>query len=216
MAEKLAERVRQGRQQPANGGTVATTDEGAAALVAAVRRMQPQYEIAVGSIRGATADQLVRDATTLIRRTPRLAECNRDTVLGGLMSFAQFGLRVGTPLGRRLADPDVVGAQPPTGSHGDRRLQGLHEARLQRLRAQATCARAPSTPTTNGWWSTAPRSASSTGPGSTWAWAGAATRSATTAWSTCSPGGAVPLPHPRGDGRPPRPVRHGQGHELLR
>jgi len=102
MAEELRRRVREGRQgnQTGGGGNGTVAVEGPTkALISAVREMEPQYAIAIGNIRGATADQLVRDATTLIRRTPKLAECAQATVLGGLMNFAQLGLRVATPLG---------------------------------------------------------------------------------------------------------------------
>jgi len=45
--------------------------------------------------RGAEARQLVRDALTVISNNPRLAECTRVSVLGGLMTMAQLGLRPG-------------------------------------------------------------------------------------------------------------------------
>lgn len=44
---------------------------------------------------GMEARQLVRDAMSLIRQNPDLAKCVADTVLGGLMTFAQLGLRPG-------------------------------------------------------------------------------------------------------------------------
>jgi recombination protein RecT len=98
MADKLAERVRSTRQgrggDPAAGREVdRRPDE--AALIEAVRKMQTEFAKAMGPIRGEAAEQLVRDATTEIRRNPKLALCNRASVLGGLMTMAQLGLRIG-------------------------------------------------------------------------------------------------------------------------
>lgn len=103
MAERLAERVRDsragnGKQQ--QGGQVATTeDESVKKLIATVRSMTPQYKLAMGAVRGAQAEQLVRDAITAIRQQPKLAKCDQASVLGGLMTFAQLGLRPHTALG---------------------------------------------------------------------------------------------------------------------
>jgi recombination protein RecT len=58
-----------------------------------IRRMEPQYQAAMP--RGLEAVQLTRDAFTLLRHTPRLGACNRLSVLGGLMTIAQLGLRAG-------------------------------------------------------------------------------------------------------------------------
>lgn len=58
-----------------------------------IRQMENQYALAMP--KGAEATQLVRDALTLLRATPKLAECQPATVLGGLMTFAQLGLRPG-------------------------------------------------------------------------------------------------------------------------
>lgn len=44
---------------------------------------------------GAEARHLIRDAISLLRQNPNLAKCDVNTVLGGLMSFAQLGLRPG-------------------------------------------------------------------------------------------------------------------------
>jgi recombination protein RecT len=43
------------------------------------------------------AAQLIRDALTCLRTTRKLAECERLSVLGGLMTCAQLGLRPGIP-----------------------------------------------------------------------------------------------------------------------
>lgn len=58
-----------------------------------IKSMQKQFEMAMP--KGAEAVQLVRDAITALRTTPKLAQCDRPSVLGGLMTCAQLGLRPG-------------------------------------------------------------------------------------------------------------------------
>ena len=55
--------------------------------------MEDQF--AMAAPRGIEAKQLVRDALTALRQNPELAECDPQSVLGGLMTMAQLGLRVG-------------------------------------------------------------------------------------------------------------------------
>jgi recombination protein RecT len=69
-------------------GAVATNT-----LADQIRQMQHQYQAAMP--RGAEAAQLVRDALTAVRMTPKLAECEPASVLGSLMTCAQLGLRPG-------------------------------------------------------------------------------------------------------------------------
>lgn len=78
--------------QRAHGQDVERRPEGPT-LADQIRSMESQYALAMP--KGAEAAQLVRDALTLIRSTPKLAECQPATVLGGLMTFAQLGLRPG-------------------------------------------------------------------------------------------------------------------------
>jgi len=99
MADDLAGRVRSARRRgddsaASNGREVARQPDDRA-LIDAVRKMQTEFAKAMGPIRGEAAEQLVRDATTEIRRNPKLALCNRASVLGGLMTMAQLGLRIG-------------------------------------------------------------------------------------------------------------------------
>lgn len=63
-----------------------------------IQEMRAQFQVAMP--RGMEATMLIRDAMTAIRRTPKLAECEPATILGGLMTCAQLGLRVSTPLGQ--------------------------------------------------------------------------------------------------------------------
>lgn len=53
--------------------------------------MRPQFQMAMP--RGFEAQQLTRDALTCLRETPKLAQCDSASVLGGLMTAAQLGLR---------------------------------------------------------------------------------------------------------------------------
>lgn len=58
-----------------------------------ISAMTKQFELAMP--KGAEAVQLVRDAITALRMTPKLADCDRASVLGSLMTCAQLGLRPG-------------------------------------------------------------------------------------------------------------------------
>lgn len=58
-----------------------------------IKQMQGQF--AMAAPKGMEAQQLVRDALTVLRQNPQLAQCTPQTVLGGLMSCAQLGLRPG-------------------------------------------------------------------------------------------------------------------------
>lgn len=84
MGNDLAQRVRD--------NTLAQ-QHGTVSLETQVRRMEDQFKLAMP--RGAEAAQLVRDAITCLRQTPALARCDAKTVLGGLMTCAQLGLRPG-------------------------------------------------------------------------------------------------------------------------
>lgn len=56
-----------------------------------VMSMTDQFQAAMP--RGLEAVQLVRDALTCLSKTPKLAQCDSTSVLGGLMTAAQLGLR---------------------------------------------------------------------------------------------------------------------------
>lgn len=58
-----------------------------------VVRMEHQF--AMAAPRGVEAAQIVRDVLTAISKNPRLAECVPESVLGGAMTMAQLGLRIG-------------------------------------------------------------------------------------------------------------------------
>lgn len=67
--------------------------EGTETLATQIQKMESQFALALPS--GLEAKQLVRDALTVIKQTPKLQECEWQTVLGALMSSAQLGLRPG-------------------------------------------------------------------------------------------------------------------------
>lgn len=62
-------------------------------LMDQIKMMENQFQLAMP--RGAEATQLVRDSLTLLRQTRGLANCTPQSVLGGLMTCAQLGLRPG-------------------------------------------------------------------------------------------------------------------------
>ena len=86
-----------------------------------IKSMEGQFQMAMP--KGMEAAQLVRDALTALRQTPKLAECSPQSVLGGLMTCSQLGLRPGVmgqayliPFYDRRAGGNV--AQVVIGYHG--------------------------------------------------------------------------------------------------
>lgn len=94
MSNNLAARATAKNGAPANR---------APSLTDSIRSMEGQFQLAAP--KGAEAAQLVRDALTLVRQTPKLAECDQASVLGSLMSCAQLGLRPGSALGHAYLLP---------------------------------------------------------------------------------------------------------------
>ena len=62
-------------------------------LAGQIRQMEAQFALAMP--KGMEAAQLVRDALTSLKQTPKLADCTPQSVLGSLMTCAQLGLRPG-------------------------------------------------------------------------------------------------------------------------
>lgn len=85
-----------------------TTGKGGDSLAQKVDAMQAQFAAAMP--RGKEAVQLIRDAHTCLRMTPKLAECEHTSVLGALMTCAQLGLRPGV-LGQAYLLPMYNGKQ---------------------------------------------------------------------------------------------------------
>ena len=84
MARDLTARV-QNNQAARTGAGPSLSDD--------IKRMESSFAMAMP--RGNEATQLIRDALTCLRTTPKLAECDHASVLGGLMTCAQLGLRPG-------------------------------------------------------------------------------------------------------------------------
>jgi len=68
-----------------------------------LQQLGPELRRAVP--RGVDAERIVRLALTEIRRTPELALCTRDSLLGAVMWSAQLGLEIGAPLGQSYIIP---------------------------------------------------------------------------------------------------------------
>ncbi len=86
----LAEKMR-GQRADLAPSNPRSPDTERKSLADEIKKMIPDFDKAMP--RGHDAVQLARDAMTCLRKTPRLAECDPMTVLGGLMTCAQLGLR---------------------------------------------------------------------------------------------------------------------------
>lgn len=86
MGNNLTQRV-QGKMQTQDSGNQPPS------LEQKIKLMEQQFALAMP--RGAEAAQLVRDAITVLRQNPKLAQCDQTSFLGALMTCAQLGLRPG-------------------------------------------------------------------------------------------------------------------------
>lgn len=86
MGANLTQRVAAQHQQ-------VQTQQQPASLEQKIKAMEAQFALAMP--RGAEAAQLVRDAITVLRQNPKLAQCDQTSFLGALMTCAQLGLRPG-------------------------------------------------------------------------------------------------------------------------
>jgi recombination protein RecT len=89
MGTDLAQRVRD--NNTAGNGGEATVQ--VVTLRDQIKKMESEFARAMP--RGAEAAQLIRDALTLLKTQKNLDKCDAVTVLGGLMTCAQLGLRPG-------------------------------------------------------------------------------------------------------------------------
>lgn len=85
MSTNLEQRLAQTTNAPAQQRPATLADQ--------IKSMESQFALAMP--KGAEAQQLVRDALTSLRQTPALGQCSPASVLGGLMTCAQLGLRPG-------------------------------------------------------------------------------------------------------------------------
>ncbi|MBP3086994.1 recombination protein RecT [Mycolicibacterium fortuitum] len=84
MGRDLAQRAQQSVAQQGKSG-----DD----LQANIQKMEQAFQLAMP--KGVEAKQLIRDALTCLQVNPKLAECDKKSVLGSLMTCAQLGLRPG-------------------------------------------------------------------------------------------------------------------------
>lgn len=93
MGRDLAQRA--AAQRNGGNGNAAGTQVEAKPLTLndQITNMRSAFQLAMP--KGAEAGQLVRDALTCLRTTKNLANCEANSVLGGLMNCAQLGLRPG-------------------------------------------------------------------------------------------------------------------------
>lgn len=68
-----------------------------------VQVMMPQISKALPSV--ITAERFTRMVLTALSANPQLAQCTRDSFLGGMMQAAQLGLEPNTPLGQAYLIP---------------------------------------------------------------------------------------------------------------
>lgn len=68
-----------------------------------VQAMMPQISRALPSV--ITPERFTRIVLTALSSTPQLAQCTRDSFLGGMMLAAQLGLEPNTPLGQAYLIP---------------------------------------------------------------------------------------------------------------
>ncbi|WP_336881469.1 recombination protein RecT [Rhodococcus globerulus] len=98
MARDLAARLNTQTNTANNAGSdagtaVAQRPQAEMTLNDKIRSMEAEFQMAMP--RGTEATQLIRDAMTAIRQTPKLQQCDGQSVLGSLMTCAQLGLRPG-------------------------------------------------------------------------------------------------------------------------
>lgn len=108
------------------GGEVAQRPAAPVTLVDKIRAMEDQFQLAAP--RGHEATQLIRDALTALRTTRNLDQCESTSVLGGLMTCAQLGLRPGV-LGHAWLVPFWNSKLEIAGEDG-RPRRGGHQAQL--------------------------------------------------------------------------------------
>jgi recombination protein RecT len=91
MGRDLAKRASAATKRQTNGNRNTPAEQ--KTLGQQIEAMRDQFQIAMP--KGAEAGQLIRDALTCVRTTKNLVACDAQSVLGGLMTCAQLGLRPG-------------------------------------------------------------------------------------------------------------------------
>lgn len=81
---------------------VTSKDNSGPTLAQLIEQMKPQIQRALP--KHMDADKLARIALTVVRQTPKLAQCSAESFLGALLTSAQLGLEPG-PLGESYLVP---------------------------------------------------------------------------------------------------------------
>lgn len=89
--------------QTTNNGQIIPRKQDDKSLPALLAKMGP--EIAKALPKHVSADRMSRIALTALRTNPKLAECSPASFLGAVISAAQLGLEVNTPLGHAYLIP---------------------------------------------------------------------------------------------------------------
>jgi recombination protein RecT len=71
-------------------------DETGETLSMAINKQRGEIDRALGRIAGQDPDRFIRVVLTLVKSTPKLAECTPSSILGGMMQAAQLGLEFGS------------------------------------------------------------------------------------------------------------------------
>lgn len=104
-----------GNDPAAKSTEVEKTNEKIRSTSALLKSMEGQFAAAMP--KGMEAQQLVRDAMTVVRQNPKLLDTRGDSLLGALMTCAQLGLRPGV-LGQAYVIPFKGAAQLIVGYKG--------------------------------------------------------------------------------------------------
>lgn len=72
-------------------------------IIGDVQRMSPEFNRVLPAI--MPPERFLRIALTVVRTSPALQDCSRESLLGALMSAAQLGLEPGGPLGHAYVIP---------------------------------------------------------------------------------------------------------------
>lgn len=136
----MSERV--GKAIEVANDTAEAEKGGTLALEKAIKSYEPWWQKAMPA--GREAAQLVRDAVHCLRVTPDLARCDQRSVLGGLMTCAQLGLRPGVAnLGHAWLVP-LNDKNSPTGKSASLWLgyRGMVELAYRNTRVETIVGRA--------------------------------------------------------------------------
>jgi len=102
MARETANKLAQGKAVAAPEKPRTTLQLRQDSIAGLIKRMAPEMQAALP--KHLTAERMARIATTVMRQTPKLAECEEASLLGAIMTCAQLGLEPG-PTGQAYLVP---------------------------------------------------------------------------------------------------------------